>query len=96
MAHSHCLGDLFFGVCFFGMGMTTIFAFSNQICLFAAHYIDGMFLGSGFVLLAVMMVYKFWDSITTEDLEFAVVGGSQVWHLQNTMDLPVKTRLNGE
>lgn len=84
------LGDIFFGLMFFGMGMTAIFGFSNQICKFAVHYVDGMFLGSMFILLSVMMVYKFWDSITTEDLEFSVGGSSQVWHLQNTMDLPVK------
>lgn len=70
------------------MGATL--AFSNQICRFAVHYVDGMFLGSAFVLLSVMMVYKYWDSITTEDLEFSVGGSQQIWHLQNTMDLPMK------
>jgi hypothetical protein len=84
------LGDIFFGLLFFGIGMASVFAFSNHICRYAAHYVDGMFLGSTFVLLSVMMVYKFWDSITTEDLEFSVGGSPQVWHMQNTMDLPFK------
>lgn len=75
---------------FFGLGLGSIFALSNQICRFAVHYIDGMFLGSTFILLSVMMVYKFWDSLTSEDLEFSVGGVPQIWHLQNTMDLPAK------
>lgn len=88
--HRSELGDIFFGVLFFGLGLGSIFALSNQICQFAVHYIDGMFLGSTFILLSVMMVYKFWDSLTSEDLEFSVGGVPQIWHLQNTMDLPAK------
>lgn len=84
------LGDIFIGIIFFALGMVALLGFSNQICRFASHYVDGMFLGSMFVLLSVMMVYKYWDSITTEDLEFSVSGGAQTWHLQNTMNLPTK------
>jgi len=86
------LGDIFIGIIFFALGMVALLGFSNQICQFASHYVDGMFLGSMFVLLSVMMVYKYWDSITTEDLEFSVSGGAQTWHLQNTMNLPTKPR----
>lgn len=75
---------------FFSMGIVTALLFNVHICRFALHYVDGMFLMSTFVLLSVMMVYKYWDSITTEDLEFAVTGTEQVWHIQNTMDLPAK------
>lgn len=83
------LGDLFFGSVFFSLGMLAMLGFSNQICRFAIHYVDGMFLGSTFILLSVMMVYKYWDSITSEDLEFSIPGGPQLWHIHNTMDIPV-------
>lgn len=83
-------GDIFFGLVFFLLGVAASLGFSNQICQFSVHYVDGLFLGSTFTLLAVMMVYKYWDSITSEDLEFSVTGGPQIWHLQNTMDLPLK------
>lgn len=88
------VGDIFFGLIFFGLSMTATFAFSNHLCIFASHYVDGMFLGSGFLLLSVMMVYKYWDSITTEDLEFSVGGTPQVWHLQNTMGMTSKWAYN--
>jgi len=83
------------GVFFFGLAITTTVVFSNQICQFALHYVDGMFLGSTLVLLSVMMVYKYWDSITSEDLEFSVGGTQQIWHFQNTMDLPYQQKPAG-
>ncbi|KAL7746424.1 Chitin synthase, class 7 [Sorochytrium milnesiophthora] len=66
------LGDLFFGTFFFVAGQVIAFVFSTRICELAKHYIDGMFFGVMFSLLGVMMVYKYWDSITKEDLEFVV------------------------
>jgi len=66
------LGDLFFGVLFFVCGQIFVGVFSTSLCNAAKHYIDGMFFGVTFTLLSVMMVYKYWDSITKEDLEFVV------------------------
>lgn len=80
------IGDIFLGLLFLGLSICATFGFSNQICRFAVHYIDGMFIGSSFLLLSVMMVYKYWDSITTEDLEFSVGGNTQIWHLQHSQD----------
>lgn len=60
--------------------MLSYFLASTKFCRFASHYTDGMFLGSAAVLLSVMMVYKYWDSITKEDLEFSVGGAPSVWH----------------
>jgi len=80
---------------FFGLSLAATFGLSNQICSLASHYVDGMFLGSVFQLLAVMMVYKYWDSITSEDLEFSVGGTPHIWHVQNTMDVP-KQRLESK
>ncbi|KAI9138069.1 chitin synthase III catalytic subunit [Paraphysoderma sedebokerense] len=66
------LGDIFFGVLFFVTGQIFVHVFSISICNTSKHYIDGMFFGVTFTLLSVMMVYKYWDSITKEDLEFVV------------------------
>ncbi|OZJ02163.1 hypothetical protein BZG36_04636 [Bifiguratus adelaidae] len=66
------VGDILFGLGFFLIGQVVMYVFSTDICDAAGHYIDGMFFGSSCTLLAVMMVYKYWDSITKEDLEFAV------------------------
>lgn len=81
------IGDLVFGAFFAASGITVLLVFSNQLCYLASHYIDGMFLGNLFILLAVMMVYKYWDSITAEDMEFCVGGAPHIWHLSNTMEL---------
>lgn len=45
-----------------------------------------MFIKSGF-LFEVMMVYKYWDSITKEDLEFSVGSKSMAWDGQNNQPL---------
>lgn len=73
------LGDLFFGILFLVTGVAAA-AVSTEVCRFASHYLDGMFLASSMILLAVMMTYKYWDSITHEDLEFTV-GVSHLWSL---------------
>lgn len=76
------LGDILLGLLFLMGSLVANFVFSNEICSFALHYVDGMFIGTTLTLLAVMMVYKFWDSITKDDLEFAIGGAPQIWHLQ--------------
>lgn len=37
------------------------------------------------ILLAVMMTYKYWDSITHEDLEFSVAV-NHLWALSNAKE----------
>jgi hypothetical protein len=49
------------------------------------HYLDGKFFAAIFNLLAVMMVYKFWDSITKEDLEFAVGCKTNTWEIRDPL-----------
>lgn len=73
------LGDLFFGFVFSVMAVASAVT-SIEFCRFAAHYLDGLFLTSSMFLLAVMMTYKYWDSITYEDLEFTVVA-NHLWSL---------------
>ncbi|KAK0523592.1 Chitin synthase, class 7 [Tilletia horrida] len=79
------LGDIAFGVFFFVAGCVLMFAFSDQICEGAKHYLDGTFFGVLCMLLAVMMTYKYWDSITKEDLEFSVGSKSSVWEVQDPL-----------
>lgn len=57
---------------FFLLAQIGLFALSTPLCTLCQHYLDGLFFSTILNLLAVMMVYKFWDSITKEDLEFAV------------------------
>jgi len=66
------LGDIVFGVFFFVIGQVILYVFSDTICNAVQHYLDGLFFATICNLLAVMMVYKYWDSITKEDLEFSV------------------------
>ncbi|KAJ3089177.1 Chitin synthase, class 7, partial [Physocladia obscura] len=71
------LVDLLFAYLFFGVGVCLQFGVSNSLCGMASHYVDGVFFGAIFNLLAVMLVYKYWDEITKEDLEYAVGGKVQ-------------------
>jgi len=75
------IGDILFGVAFFTVAQVVLFAFSLTICDAVKHYIDGLFFFTLCMLLSVMMVYKYWDSITKEDLEFSVGSKAAVWEL---------------
>ncbi|KAG9060901.1 Chitin synthase, class 7 [Linnemannia hyalina] len=79
------LGDIIFGIVFFATGQVILYVFSVQICNFAKHYIDGLFFGTIATLLSVMMVYKYWDSITKEDLEFSVGSKQNVWEVKELL-----------
>ncbi|KKK22123.1 hypothetical protein AOCH_005584, partial [Aspergillus ochraceoroseus] len=49
------------------------------------HYLDGLFFATICNLLAVMMVYKFWDYITKEDLEFSVGIKPNTWEVKELL-----------
>ncbi|KAF9527891.1 chitin synthase III catalytic subunit-domain-containing protein [Crepidotus variabilis] len=83
------IGDIIFGTAFYAGGQVLLFAFSVTICDAIKHYIDGLFFFTLCVLLSVMMVYKYWDSITREDLEFSVGSKAAVWEVKDPL-------LNGE
>lgn len=78
--HGIIIGDLFVGTTFFVLSSIFYFLLSDYFCKLASHYTDGMFLGSTLILLAVMMIYKYWDSITYDDLEFKIGGNPSLWH----------------
>ncbi|KAI3337558.1 chitin synthase export chaperone [Xylariaceae sp. AK1471] len=79
------LGDIAFGVFFFVVGQVLLYAVSTTICNGTSHYIDGLFFATIGNLLAVMMVYKYWDSITREDLEFSVGTRMNNWEVKELL-----------
>jgi len=79
------LGDLIFGVFFLVVGQLILYVFARDICEGISHYLDGVFFATVCNLLAVMMVYKYWDSITKEDLEFSVGTKQNNWEVKETL-----------
>ncbi|EIN13146.1 chitin synthase export chaperone [Punctularia strigosozonata HHB-11173 SS5] len=79
------IGDIVFGAAFFTIAQILLFAFSATICDAIKHYIDGLFFFHLCMLLSVMMVYKYWDSITKEDLEFSVGSKQAVWEVKDPL-----------
>ncbi|KAJ7644406.1 chitin synthase III catalytic subunit-domain-containing protein [Roridomyces roridus] len=79
------IGDIIFGAFFFAAAQALLFGFSVTICNAVKHYIDGLFFSTLCMLLSVMMVYKYWDSITREDLEFSVGSKAAVWEVKDPL-----------
>ncbi|KAE8391805.1 Chitin synthase, class 7 [Aspergillus alliaceus] len=79
------LGHIVFGLLVFICGQVLLYAFSDTICENVQHYLDGLFFTSICNLLAVMMVYKFWDYITKEDLEFSVGIKPNTWEVKELL-----------
>jgi len=79
------IGDILFGATFFTIAQVLLFAFSITICDAIKHYIDGLFFFTLCMLLSVMMIYKYWDSITREDLEFSVGSKAAVWEVKDPL-----------
>lgn len=79
------IGDILFGTAFFAAGQVIIYGFSVKICDAVEHYVDGLFFGDLCTLLSVMMIYKYWDSITKEDLEFSVGSKQTAWEVKENL-----------
>lgn len=79
------LFDIAFGIFFFVVGQVILYSFSSKICEAVSHYFDGLFFATICNLLAVMCVYKFWDSITKEDLEFSVGVKANNWEVKELL-----------
>lgn len=71
------LGAIILGVFFFVAGQVLTYVFGETVCKGTAHYVDGLFFGSLCNVFTIMMIYKFWDMITTDDLEFSVANVEQ-------------------
>ncbi|KAK4980877.1 Chitin synthase, class 7 [Elasticomyces elasticus] len=87
------LGHIGFGVFFFVIGQVILYVFSETICDGAEHYMDGLVFATACNLLTVMMVYKYWDSITKEDLEFSVGTKQSNWDVKDHL-LPEEDKRN--
>ncbi|KAG1797914.1 chitin synthase III catalytic subunit-domain-containing protein [Suillus variegatus] len=79
------LCDITFGISFYAIAQVLLFAFSITICDAIKHYLDDLFFFILCVLLSVMMVYKYWDSITREDLESSVGSEAAVLEVEDPL-----------
>lgn len=79
------LGDIAFGILFMIIGQVILYAFSAKICSAVSHYFDGLAIATVCNLLGVMMIYKYWDSITKEDLEFSVGTRMNNWEVKELL-----------
>ncbi|GAA6021583.1 hypothetical protein JCM11491_000265 [Sporobolomyces phaffii] len=77
--------DIAFGCFFFIAAQVLFYGFSNTICDQASHYIDGTFFHTLCTLFGTMMVYKYWCSITKEDLEFSVGSKMGAWEVKGLL-----------
>lgn len=71
------LGAIVLGVFFFVVGQILAYVFNDAICQGASHYVDALFFSSICNCFTIMMHYKYWDMITTDDLEFSVANVEQ-------------------
>jgi hypothetical protein len=80
------VGALLLGAAFFIVGQVLVYGVGNIICIRVKHYIDGVFCATVCNLFAVMMVYKYWDMITTEDMEFGVSNRETGWDVKELLE----------
>ncbi|CDR45121.1 CYFA0S16e02388g1_1 [Cyberlindnera fabianii] len=66
------IGVIALAVISFVVGQVFTYALSRSICEGVNHYLDGLFFGSLCNLFSLMMLYKFWDMTTDDDLEFSI------------------------
>lgn len=78
-------GAILLGCFFLIAGQVIMYGFSSNICVSVKHYIDGVFFATCANLFAVMMIYKYWDMITSEDLEFSVSNASSNWDVKELL-----------
>ncbi|KAI9295389.1 chitin synthase export chaperone [Neoconidiobolus thromboides FSU 785] len=82
------IGNIILGFTFFILGQVILNILSSQLCSFSSHYLDGMFPSTVLTLLAVMMIYKYWDSLTKEDIEFTVSKDPHQWEVKDLLMEP--------
>ncbi|KAK9717554.1 Chitin synthase, class 7 [Basidiobolus ranarum] len=77
------LGDILISGISFVAGQVALLSFSHEICEAVTHYLDGLFFSAGATLFSIMMIYKYWDSITKDDLEYLVDYKADQWEVKN-------------
>ena len=73
------------GLAIFALGQVTEYNFSKSVCDLSKHYVDGLFFGTICSLISVMIIYKYWNSITRDDLEFSVGGKLNAWEIRDPL-----------
>ncbi|ORX96039.1 hypothetical protein K493DRAFT_314688 [Basidiobolus meristosporus CBS 931.73] len=76
------LGDIIMAALSFVVGQVLLLGFTSDICTLISHYVDGLFFTVLCTLFAVMMIYKYWDSITKDDLEYTIDHKPDQWELK--------------
>ncbi|KAK9696581.1 Chitin synthase, class 7 [Basidiobolus ranarum] len=76
------LGEIIMAAFSFVVGQVILLGFTTEICTLISHYIDGLFFTVLCTLFAVMMIYKYWDSITKDDLEYTVDYKPDQWEVK--------------
>jgi len=79
------LGDLALATIFFMLAQTVTFFLSESICESTKHYIDGNFFGTLCLGLSMMMIYKYWDTVTEDQDEVGVVGRPDDWKVDDEL-----------
>ena len=90
------IGDIVFGTAFFTVAQVILFAFSVTICDAIKHYIDGLFFFTLCMLLSVMMIYKYWDSITVRRSCIMNMGNGLKEHGRSARRPRVLSRFEGD
>lgn len=80
------VGAIVLGLFFFIAGQVLLYGFSDTICVAVNHYVDGTFFATLCNLFSQMMVYKYWDMITKEDLEFSVSNKENAWEVKELLE----------
>lgn len=81
----HFTVDLVIGISIFALGQVLQYVLSKTICDITKHYVDGLFFGTICSLISVMIIYKYWNSITRDDLEFSVGGKLNAWEIRDPL-----------
>lgn len=82
------IGDLVIGVLALLIGLTVEFSPASEfLCKYTKHYIDGSFIHVVASLFGVMMIYKYWVSITEEDLEYVIESSDDNYMLDESAPL---------
>lgn len=67
-------------------GQLLMFAFGRLICEHTRHYIDGIFFATFCNMVSFLMIYRAYDTVTAEDLEFTVSLKDSAWETRSVSE----------
>ena len=77
--------DLILGLLIFAVGQVVQYVLADSVCSITKHYVDGLFFSTICSLISVMIIYKYWNSITRDDLEFSIGGKTNAWEIRDPL-----------